>query len=73
VGGWIHECPKCGCENISVGRLMTYDESKDKYLSVCFCGDQKEDRDNRRYAEQTISRILACFCFDCKQISLMTD
>ena len=70
MGGWIHESPRCHSTNIINGRLMAYDESKDKYLSISFRGHQKEDR---KYAEQTISQILACFCFDCKQVSLATE
>jgi len=73
MGGWIEKCPKCSSENIVVGRLMAYDESNDKYLPISLRGDQKEDRENGKYAEQTISRILACFCFDCEQVSLATD
>ena len=70
MGGWIQECSKCHSKNIINGRLKAYDDKADKNLTISFHGHYKE---NKKYADKSISQILACFCHDCKQVSLTMD
>lgn len=69
MGAWIPKCPKCGSENIINGRLKAFDDKNNGHLTVGFHGHQNE----KKFAGKYISQILACFCYDCHQVSLTVD